>query len=111
MIVVFIVGDDQDLLAKLRRDIALYAPSIHRELGTTRFNSISVPVLLDFIHPIRTAICSATQEIFAAMSNFLLLYELEKKDDESRINPIRLIILVISKRHIDKTVINPGSDI
>ena len=105
----FIAGDDKDLLAKLRRDIASHTLLIHGKLGAIRFDSISILALLDFACPIRTIIYSTAQEIFAPMSNFLLFYELEEKDNKPIINPIVLIILVISKEHIDKIVVNPSS--
>ena len=108
-IVAFIAGDNEDLLAKLRRDKALCTPLTHRKLGTTRFDSTLVLALLDFIYPIKTAIYSTTEELFILISNFLLLSKLEKKDNEPRMNLIMLIILVISKEYIDKIVINPSS--
>ena len=102
------MGNNKELLDKLRKDIALHALLIHGKLGTTRFNFVLTLALLDFAYVIRTVIYSTIEEFFAPMRNFLLFSELEEKDNKSRIHLTALTILVISKECIDKTVITPS---
>ena len=67
-------------------------------------------VFLEFQYPVRFAVFSTVVGLLAPICNSCLFSNIHKKQGELVLNLIPLVVIVITKNHIDKIVLNLGSE-
>lgn len=104
-----ITGDDEPTLAKLRRNVQSLTPERVGCLGSPRIETLTTAAFFEIVFPVKYVICSANEGLHTLMlSDVRLFRECLGEPDGKAMKPVMLVILVISKDHLDKTVVSPG---
>ena len=102
-------GDDEQILANLRRNIQSLTPNIAGLYGNIKVETLAAAALFEILYPVKYAIYTTREGLYTLMSSDTLLFHEFFDESEGKIRqPIILCIIVISEGHLDKTVVSPG---
>ena len=97
------------MLTKLRRDIASYLQLLIKKIAVMMFNSLVILAFLEFFYAIRFVVFLTSTGLLAPVYDSSLFNGICKKEGEPILNPIALIVIVITDNYINKMALNPGS--
>ena len=104
-----IAGDEEPILAKLRRDAQVLTPKSAGGIGSIKLESLAAAGFFEIAFPIKCAFCTANEGLRSLLSSDVMLFDKFWEELESKaMKPVILVILVISKSHLNKTVVSPG---
>ena len=101
----FVVGDNVTLLSKTSRDASSHSPKTYGELGSNRFDTLTIPRMFQCLHLMRYKIFTPSTGVFLSVCDTFLF-------DESTVftvDAIALTVLICTEVHVDIKVLNPGS--
>ena len=104
----FVAGNDEELLSRLRRNVAINAPLSHRKVGVTRNDAYDAAALLSFLFSIQFLMHCTITGMLAPSSHILLSDTVNVAGEEPNTNPIDLSVLVVTRDRVGKTFINPS---
>ena len=96
------------LLARLPRDIATRSPLSHGKVGAARFDTCAFLALLEFIYPVRLLVFFTSTNLLVPGCDTKTFASVMEKEGESTLNPIALVILVVTVDHVVIPVVNSG---
>ena len=104
-----IAGDEEPILAKLRRDAQSLTPKSAGGIGSVKLEPLAAAGFFEIVFPIKYAFCTANEGLHSLLSSDVMLFHKFWEEPESKaMKPVILVMLVISKSHLDKTVVSPG---
>ena len=109
MVAMYIAAEDKTLLAKLRRNTFSYLPLSAGKIAVTRFDTLAIPIFLEFIYLIRFAVLTLRDGLLTPACDLFTFELIREKEEESKMNLIVLAIMVATKEYLDKIVLNLGS--
>ena len=105
----YVANDDEQTLAKLRRNIQSLTPKLAGLYGNIKVETLAAAALFEILFPVKYAIYTTSEGLYTLMSSdTLLFHEFFNEPEGKARQPVILCILVISEGHLDKTVVSPG---
>ena len=105
----YIAGDEEPLLAKLRRDVQSLTPKGAGGVGCVKVETLAAAGFFEIMFPIKYALYSEYEGLYTLMSSDQLLFnEFWEEPGSKAMTPVILVVLVFSIGHLDKTVVSPG---
>ena len=104
-----VAGNNELTLAKLRRNVQSLTPKRVGGVGSAKVETLAATAFFEVILPIKYALCAVNKGLHALISSDVCLFhEFFGEPEGKAMKPVMLVALVISKDHLDKTVVSPG---
>ena len=108
----YLVGDDETLLSRLRRDIQSLTPEDTGRLGNMRVDMLAAMALFELLLPVKFAMFQINQGLHTLCSSNSTVFHQTYSEPEAMImQPVVLIVVVIDETHFHKTVMQPGKGV
>ena len=104
-----VAGDDEPILAVLRRNAQSLTPKRVGDFGSAKVETLATAAFFEILSPVKFAMCSVNEGLCTLMSSDVwLFHEFFEEPKGKAMKPVISCMLVISKEHLDKTVASPG---
>ena len=78
-------------------------------VGSAKVETLAAAAFFEVILPVKYALCTVNESLHTLiLSDMHLFYEFFGEPEGKAMKPVMLVALVISKDHLDKTVVSPG---
>ena len=107
----YLVGDDEILMNRLRRDMQSLTPEDTGTLGNPKVGTQAAMALFEALLPVKFAIFQVGQGLHnLCSSNSAALHQVCSEPEAMIMQPVVLIAVVASETHFHKTVTQPRKE-